>query len=187
MKRTETYESSVFRIYMLFLAMVLAVSGLVGYLAYLQIWCREKYADQEGDQSLRRVWAPGRRGVIYDRYGSCLAGNRASYCVAIALDKIKQTGQPGKKALTNRIHQIVEDLCVVLHTNMAVSDADIVNHLRRRSPMPLIVLRNADETRHALFAESKSRFPEVDMIEDPVRYYPEGQLTAHVLGYVGRG
>lgn len=187
MKRTETYEFSVLRIYMLLLAMILAVSGLVGYLAYLQIWCREKYADQEGDQSLRRVWSPGRRGVIYDRYGNCLAGNRASYCVAIALDRIKQTGQPGKKALTNRIHQIAEDLCVVLQTNMTVSDADIVNHLRRRSPMPLVVLRNADETRHALFAESKGRFPEVDMIEDPVRYYPEGELTAHVLGYVGRG
>ncbi len=187
MKRSDTYEFSVMRIYALLACMILAVCCLVVYLAYLQIWCRTKYADQEGDQSLRRVWTPGRRGSIYDKNGVCLAGNRASYCIAIALDRIKQTGQPGKRALTNRIHQIIGDLQVTLNTNMAVSNADIENHLRRRSPLPLVIMRDADETSHALFAENKTRFPEVELIEDPVRYYPEGKAAAHVLGYVGRG
>lgn len=187
MKRTDTYEFSVMRVYLLLGFMILAMAGLAGYLAYVQIWCRTRYADQEGDQSLRRVWTPGRRGVICDRNGACLAGNRASYCIAVSLDRIKQSGQPGKKGLTNRIEQIVEDLSATLNTSMTVTRSDIVNHLRRRSPLPLVVLRNADETRHALFAENKARFPEVEMTEDPVRFYPEGQLAAHVLGYVGRG
>ena len=189
MKRTDTYEFSVLRIYILLGLMLLAISGLVGYLGYLQIWCKAKFANQEGDQSLRRVWIPGRRGVICDRNGVTLAGNRASYCLAIALDRIKQSGSssPGKKGLTNRINQIVSELRVSLDTNIAISHKSITNHLARKSPMPLIVMRNVDETRHALFAENRTRFPEVDMIEDPVRYYPEGQTAPHVVGYVGRG
>lgn len=187
MKKSDTYEFSILRLCVLLAFVAIGMLYLVGSLAQLQILRRTEFTDKEGDQSLRRVWVPGRRGIVCDRNGTVLAGNRASYCIAIVLDRIKQSGQPKKKSLPDRIHSIVEDLSITLNTNITVSDTKIANHLSQRSPLPMVVLKDADETRHALFAENKARFPEIEIIEDPVRYYPEGQLAAHLLGYVGRG
>ncbi len=50
----------------------------------------------------------------------------------------------------------------------------------------LVIKLNLNETDIARFSEVKFQFPGVNIETQMTRYYPHGELFAHVIGYVGR-
>ena len=52
--------------------------------------------------------------------------------------------------------------------------------------VPFDIVPDMAPTQVAMFAEQLSGLPDLEMEMQPVRYYPNDSLAAHVLGYVQR-
>jgi len=135
-------------------------------------------------QSVRRVQVPGPRGRIFDRNGVCLAENRASYCIAYYVEELRKRGK-----WENTIQAVDEDidrLAAVLGIPRQISKKKVEQHVRQSLPMPLLAWRDVEPVTLARWAETMEDFPGVDVYVQPERFYPQGALAAHVVGYVGR-
>jgi penicillin-binding protein 2 len=191
----------------LLLGMVTALILLGAALWRVQVLHTDRYASRLEQQSMRRVRLPGARGVIRDRNGEALADNRPSYGLAVYLEELRQRGRASNTV--NRIEEVVDRLSGVLGLARQVTRKDIVTHMVRRCPLPLLAWKDVDEVALARWAEhdlsfagvdevaparwAEGRwtdrdlaFPGVDVAVEPVRRYPRASLAAHVLGFVGR-
>jgi penicillin-binding protein 2 len=56
---------------------------------------------------------------------------------------------------------------------------------RKRDPKsPILVLEDQGRDRAALVEQAKARLPGVEVHNEPYRYYPQGDLAAHLIGYM---
>ena len=172
---------------------ILAAAGffLLG-LVYLGVRLKEvqvddaaKYADASSQQSIWRVRIPGGRGRILDRHGDVLAGNRVSLSLICELTAYQ------RRSWTKTIDEVqraIDGVCRLLGRKSTLDSKTlrrVVNH--RERALPLTVLRNLTSDELAVFSEHAGDFPGFAVEETEVRFYPEGPLAAHVLGYVGNG
>jgi penicillin-binding protein 2 len=155
--------------------LVLMLLGmLIGRLVYLQIIAHEHFTTLSRDNRVKLVPVPPTRGLIYDRNGVLLAGNRPAYSLEITPERVKD----------------LDATLAGLAEVVAISDEDRerFDKLRRRQrrfeSIPIRLQLEPEEA--AAFAVQRHRFPGVDIAARLLRYYPLGAETAHVLGYVGR-
>ena len=153
---------------------VLAMAGILGHLARLQITDHEHFTTLSRENRVKLQPLPPTRGMVYDATGVMLAGNFASYTLDITVEKVDD----------------LDATIAELRELLPVDDADIRRFHRLRAqgrrydPVPL--RGNLNEVELARFAVNGHRFPGVDIGVELLRYYPLGRDTAHVLGYVGR-
>jgi len=166
------------------LVMIAALVFLAVFLWRVQVLNASEYRSSLERQSMRRVRLPGRRGVILDRNGVCMADNKPSYCIAIYVEELKQPGR--WKNTVDEVERVTVDLAKILKLERRNTREDIRRHIRRRLPLPFLVWKNIDRGTLARWAESNVTFPGVDVYVEPIRTYPHGSLAAHLLGYVGR-
>jgi len=164
--------------------MALALVFLGGVLWRVQVLKTGDYRSNLDRQSMRRVRLPGIRGRILDRHGECLADNRASYCIAIYIEEMRQAGRRGRTI--DRVEAVIDELAAIVRRPRTVSRKDILMHVNRRLPLPFVAWRDLDHASIARLAESKKVFAGVDIQVEPVRVYPHEGLALHLLGYVGR-
>lgn len=169
-------ENRVFlsRVVAVFTLIVLLSLGLVARLVYLQIVGHEHYATLAKENSIKIEPLPPTRGIIYDRKGRILAENLPSYSLELVPEEIED----------------LNDTIIRLQQLLAIPDEKVeqFHKLRKRrksfTSTP-ILLRMSDED-VAKFAAVRPYFPGVDIHARLVRFYPYGELTSHVVGYVGR-
>lgn len=154
--------------------MALAGVGLLVRLAFLQVAQHKRYATASRDNSIRaEVIAPA-RGVITDRSGVLLAENVSSYSLYLTPENVSD----------------IDATLAALGRVIALRPTDLerLASLRRSRPRfeALLLRRHLDDTEAARFAAQRHRFPGVELRGDLSRHYPQGALTAHVVGYVGR-
>lgn len=172
------------RVRVLLVLMLMALTALGIMLWRVQVVHASRYMNDLEKQSMRRVRLPGMRGAIYDRNGLSLADNRPSYCVAIYVEELRQTGRWGRTI--DEVERVVDSLAPVLGLPRTVSRDDIRKHILRRLPLPFIAWRDLDAKALARWSERRVSFAGVDLYIEPVRHYPEGTLGSHMLGHVGR-
>ncbi|HEY8531738.1 MAG TPA: hypothetical protein VIL08_05775, partial [Limnochorda sp.] len=154
------------RIAVLFLLAALAVFVLGGRLVYLQLLKGDAYRALALDQRLRPVPVLAQRGQIVDRHGSPLAVSIASdavYAVPIEVQDVDGTAQALARLLD-------------------MDPAEISQLLTRRVASVWIARKLTPEQAQAV---RRARLPGIYLVERPQRYYPHGQLAAHVLGIAG--
>ena len=177
-------EVHVWRLLLLWLAMLGLFGALVFRLWNLQVAQGTEYQRRLAKQSLRSVRIPGIRGRILDRTGERLADNRPSYCVSLYLEELRRPG-----SVQRTVDNVMESLYRIAETMdrpLQLSPQDVRLHLGRRTPLPLVAWRDLDETAVARFMEHAAQFPGAALTVEPVRVYPQGELGCHLLGYVGR-
>lgn len=162
------------RVTLLLIVMAVAAIGLLVRLAFLQVAQHKRYATASRDNSIRaEVIAPA-RGVITDRNGVLLAENVSSYSLYATPENLADSDRT----------------LAALGQLIALRPADLERFasLRRSRPRfeALLLRRHLDDTEVARFAAQRHRFPGVELRGDLSRHYPQGTLTAHVVGYVGR-
>ena len=172
-------------------SLVAAFFFLLG-LVYLGVRLKEvqvddaaKYADASSRQSIWRVRIPGGRGRILDRHGDVLADNRPSLSLICELTAYQRRSWT---ETINAVQRAIDGVCGLLGRKSALDSRvlrRIVNH--RERALPLTVLQNLTSDELALFSEHAISFPGFAVEETEVRFYPEGSLAAHTLGYVGNG
>lgn len=165
---------------------------LLGYGVWrIQVRDAPKYETRFDRQSLRVIRLPGPRGRILDRNGLCLADNRPSYCVAIYVEELRQSGRASNTV--NRVEEVVDGLSRRFGLAREVTRRDIENHVSRRRALPLLAWRDIGDAMLARWQESNIAMPGhpdfapgVVVGVVPVRIYPQGETASHMLGFVGR-
>jgi len=143
-----------------------------------------KYTDASSRQSVWRVKTPGPRGRILDRHGSVLAGNRPSVALVCQLSQFQRRSWNDTIAEVTRA---VEAVGKLLGRKALPDHDDICRHVRHRErALPLTVFRDLSERELAVFCEHSLEFPGFLVETGEERCYPEGELAAHTIGYVGR-
>jgi penicillin-binding protein 2 len=123
---------------------------------------------------------PAPRGLIVDREGEPMAQNQVAYQVALQYPQFENADRGfvinWARARLNTLAPLIGNLTVF-------SDDELFDHYRHRRWLPLLVSGQMGE-KEARGLESKLSS---GLILHPVyrRYYPHGELAAHILGYSG--
>lgn len=156
---------------------------LSGRLFYLQSVRYEDNLQSSDENRLRRVVLKAERGLIYDRKGRLLVGNRPSYQIAILPGEIRKMKPEEKDSLFKRLIRL-KDL-----QGEVVFDSAVVDTMFQRcgwkSHGTLRILEDASVEQVSIVEERSSEFPGVTTIVESRRSYPYGTLAAHLLGYTG--
>ena len=153
--------------------MALATLGLIARLILLQVVRHEYYSDLSQGNRVRTEPIPAARGLILDRNGEVVASNQPAYQLELVPEEV-----PNKRRTLQSLARLgllrSEEVDELLRT-IAVS--------RSFDSVP-IRLHMSDED-VARFAVRRFEFPGVDIKTRQTRWYPNGDLAVHALGYVG--
>ncbi len=153
---------------------LLALGLVITRLYWLQVTNHEVYTTLSTENRIRLLPLPPTRGEIVDRNGVLLAQNIPSIDLFIFPDKVKNIGET------------IEQLSKVI----PISDDDksrFYKLKKRQRRFERVAIRTGlNQQEMAKFAVERHRFQGVDMGITLRRYYPYGELTAHVIGYIGR-
>ncbi len=155
--------------------LVVALMGaLIARLYFLQVVRHSHFTtlSHENRVSIQPI-APT-RGLIYDRNGAVLAQNVPTFSLEIIPEQV-----PDMEATLQAINALI-----------GVGDSDISRfraELKRHRGFEGVPLRfRLNEEEVARIAVNRPRLPGVEITSRLARHYPYGELTAHIVGYVGR-
>lgn len=193
------------RFVQIFAVLIVAAFVILTYQLYqIQIVNGAFYKQAAETNRFRIVSTDAPRGVIYDRNGKILVRNEPSFKVSIVPADLPEDKQDEiLKKLTVMIDAPLEttieadaaDAVGSLPSDVSRSYisptrkpglTELVNEGRRTDPFAPVLLKT-DIPRPIAFTlqERAGEFPGVRVDIDPIRSYPENDLTAHLLGYVG--
>jgi len=162
------------RILVAVIGILVGIGVLLGRLFYLQVVSHQHFATLSQENRVKLVAIPPNRGLIYDRNGILLAGNRPSFRLVLTPEDVNDIEET-----LARLQEIIE---------LSESDLNRFRELlprsRRFEPIPLKFKLTEEEV--ARLAVNRHRFPGLDVRAELTRSYPWGELASHVIGYVGR-
>ncbi|QIN82694.1 penicillin-binding protein 2 [Rubrobacter tropicus] len=162
------------------IALVFAVLG--ARLWYLQVLTGEEYNVMAQNTGTLTVKDPAQRGVIYDRDGEILANNEPGLNVTVIPNEIGR-GRTAAEA-REKVGELAEILGADPKSVQERYDAAI-DPVTGAAYSPILVKENADQTAVTYISERTEEFDGVQVNDDWVRNYPQGNLASHVLGYTG--
>lgn len=144
-------------------------------LVQLQLIEGEQHRQQARENIVRRISLATSRGVIRDAYGKVLAANRPSYNVYVT---------PGELDMEKTWGQVVK--------LMGLGDAERlelegrISRIRGTPREKQQTLLKVDVSRDVVAAleTHEDELYGIEVAPVPVRYYPFGELGAHLLGYM---
>jgi cell division protein FtsI (penicillin-binding protein 3) len=143
-----------------------------GRLVHLQFSQHEGLANRARQQQQNAIETSPQRGELLDRHGRQLA--QSVQTVSLFLD-------PGGLDMAQ-----LECTAQELSQSLGMKYKDLIAQFRETKEAKrrfLWIVRRLDADRGSKIAEMK--LPGVQAVLEPKRYYPNGPLAAHVLGYVG--
>ena len=152
---------------------VLMLGIVVARLVQLQVRDYEHFAERSHGNRVRIEAIPPTRGLMFDRRGRVLAENLPAYQLELIPEQV-----PDLKDTLARLAAI---------GLIRQEDIPRFNGLIRTGPRfkPVTLRFRLTDDEIATFATQRPRFPGVDFQPRLVRHYPDGELTAHAIGYVG--
>ena len=156
------------------LAVVLGASALSARLFAIQVARTTPYTALAAGSSTGVEPLPSTRGVIFDRNGTPLVTNTASYSV-----KIRPSDLP-----ESRRSEVVTTLAALV--GMDPTDINVALDSNPGSRYDLVrVAQDVEPEVAGFIAESSAQLPGVEVVVETRRKYEYGPLTSHVLGYTG--
>jgi penicillin-binding protein 2 len=138
----------------------------------LQVVHGERYRQMAEDNEIkiRRERAP--RGLILDRNGFVMAGNRPAYALAVVLAET-----PGDSLFRRQLAEAagVDEALLAAGLELAA----VHPH------EPVKILRDIPFETVARVEEHRLELEGVEVEVDPIRFYPCGSMASHLLGYEG--
>jgi cell division protein FtsI (penicillin-binding protein 3) len=139
-------------------------------LLYLQVYRHGAMVARAESQQLQTVEAPAKRGDIVDRNGRLLA---------YSVEAESLWADPSK---VQDVEKTASLICGALDGCAAADRRDLLQSLRRKGRFAYLARRlspGAEERLRAL------ELPGLGFLKESRRYYPNKEMLAHVLGYVG--
>ena len=146
--------------------LALAFLGLLGRLAYLQVWKHEEYARLAENQHAKTVPLRPKRGPILDRAGQALAVSSRADTLYVTPVKVEDAGR-----LAARLAPILGEPA-----------RDIVRRLTVSKKFAPVRRRLAPDMARAV---RDLKDPSLALVEDSLRLYPNRELAAQLIGFEG--
>lgn len=149
---------------------------LISRLFYLQIF-KYKSISQRAQYSTSKISilvAP--RGIIYDRNGKILATNKQSISAIVYPNKLK-TKEERLKVYNNLTKILKADNNKLKEIFLKLPD---------NAPLPIRLQRNISVEEAIQIVEKQHLLPGISIQEEPTRFYPNGAIASHVLGYISQ-
>ncbi|MCE9665116.1 penicillin-binding protein 2 [Halomonas sp. M5N1S17] len=170
-------ELRIFRVRSLLAGLlIVALTGLLmGRLVYLQVVQHEVYSTRSEKNRVRVEPLPPTRGLIQDRNGVLLAENRPTYNLTLIRERVED------------LDGTLDLLEALLELSAEEAEAFRLRSRQRQRPFqPALLMSDLDEAQIARLAVNRHRLPGIEVEAQLLRYYPDANITAHALGYVGR-
>ena len=146
---------------------------VIARLVQLQVFEYEVFAAQSQGNRIRIEAVSPIRGLVFDRRGTVLAENLPAYQLELIPEQVSDIDDTLQRLAALRLIE-AED----------IPDFKELSESGPRFKPVTLNFRLTDE-QIANFAIQRPRFPGVDFQPRLVRHYPEGELIAHAVGYVG--
>jgi penicillin-binding protein 2 len=153
--------------------MGLAVLALVARLVLLQVARHDYYSQLSQGNRVRIEPIPAARGLILDRHGEVMASDQPAYQLELVPEEVPSI----PKTLASLVQlgliqpEEVDELTRTIASSRSFDSVPIRLHM-------------SDED-VARFAVRRFEFPGIDIKTRQTRWYPDGGLAVHALGYVG--
>jgi penicillin-binding protein 2 len=139
---------------------------------YLQIMKGEYFRFRSENNRLVTVFIPPSRGLIFDRNGELLAGNRPSFNIELISESA-----PTPVATLEKLAEILDYDPEVLKSRLS-------GQSRRRRFEPKLILKDVSREEVAKVAARRYELPGIVINAAPTREYLFGEFAAHVVGYI---
>ena len=155
----------------------------------LQVVNSAYYEGRADENRLSQLPIPSRRGAIFDRYDQRLAFNVPAFNVTIIPAEL-----PGDEAAELEIFNRLSALVGIPPTREIADQArqfvrsieELVAEGEGIAPFrPVIVAQDVPQRVAMQILEERIYMPGVDIDTVAVREYPTGELTTHIVGYMG--
>jgi penicillin-binding protein 2 len=143
---------------------------------FLQVLAPTGFAKAASAQSVRTVVSDALRGNIVDSNGAVLVENRPS--LEVRVNQTQLGSKPQAAAVVGRLAKLLG--ISVNRIQAALADKRYLPF----QPKPVAEFVPKDVAFY--IGEHQSQFPGVQVVQTSVRFYPQGKLAAHELGWVGQ-
>jgi penicillin-binding protein 2 len=150
----------------------LLFSTLVGRMYYLQVMESEKYQTLADDNRINLRLLPPPRGRLVDRFGVPIAINQQNYRVVVIPEQ------------TTDLEATLEALGSIIPVGPLERRRILREAKRKRGFVPVTIRENLNWSEVASIEINTPDLPGVNIDVGQSRFYPNGGVTAHVLGYV---
>ncbi len=137
----------------------------------LQVLQGEKWKLIATENQFRKIRVFPSRGLILDRNGKILAGNKLGFNITVIPSDIDQKS--------------VEQLAPILGMSPEALRQKIKQGQAWSRYVPSEIKENLSWEQVSRIEEHLRNFPGVDIELQPIRSYPGGELACHLLGYLG--
>ena len=142
---------------------------------FFQVVQHPQFKEMAENNHQRTLTLRAPRGIIYDRTGKLLVENRNSFNISIDRERTKD------------LDRTIRVLARVAEVDEKVVREIVDRHRREPSYRPIVVLPDATLAQVAAVTARRLDFelPDVIVQEVPTRQYPDQDMAAHLIGYVG--
>lgn len=162
------------RLWVLVVVMLVGFGLLLGRMYQLQIGEHERFRTLADDNRQAFVPIAPHRGQIFDVRGEALARNVRTYTLELDPAQVKD----------------VEGTIARLSEVVRIEESDHKRFLRQmrdqRGLGSVVIRQHLSDEEVARFVAKKFAFPGVEVQARLIREYPQAEVTAHVVGYLGR-
>ncbi len=145
-------------------------------LAIVQLFNNDIYQTQAKENRIRLVAIKAPRGEIYTSNGEKLASNKLVYTVSLTYMEISDYDQVSK-----RLVDILDDYYPEITAEYIKQKIELQ---KSRLFEPVIIMRDIPWELVVKLEENRRELLGVTVTVEPLRFYPQGSLAGHVLGYI---
>jgi penicillin-binding protein 2 len=157
----------------LYLILILVFGALAARLFFLQVIDGERYSFLSENNRVRIKKIPGTRGMVVDRGGQLLVDSRPSFDLLFVAEDAEQP-EDTLRQLARHLKRDEQELLATLEENK-----------KRPAFEEVVVGKDVDWATVVAVETHQLDLPGVTLRARPRRSYADGQIGAHVLGYLG--
>lgn len=193
------------RLFLMYGVIVIAMLTLLLGLGYRQIVQGDAFAAAEERQNYRRILMPGPRGLIQDREGRLLVGNRPLFSAVVYLNELRSEFRdeyyqmvrlnrerglkPDRFTLNTEarrrvVQRYTDRINAILETSIEVESEDIERHFSQSLLLPFVLAEDLSSEHYARLIGRIPLDSPIQIVSGTARWYPFGQAAAHTLGFV---
>ncbi len=181
-KSEETPRKSKGKLLILLAVFALAFLILAGRLMWLQLFKGKEYAEKAYKQQQAGRTLDPVRGKIYDSNGNILATSLTASKVSVNSNYINTLAENGKINL----YETRGKIATKLSETLGVSYNDVMTALEKKSSYAVVATKIDTEKGKEIAKWTKDNIPGAIYVDNTfIRYYPNGNLGSHVLGFTG--
>lgn len=160
------------RVVLILLAIVAGITGLLSRAYYLQVMQHRYYRTRSQKNRVKLQVIPPVRGNIFDRHGTPLSKNIMSYQLII------------NRAKSIEADSLIKKIPQYMRFNEDDQERYAADKKKKLYNQDVIVRTDLSEQEVNTFLVDLYQFPGFEVVPAYKRYYPYGDLTGHVLGYI---